>query len=206
MESITKHDKILYSIQQLDEMRFPESVVTKGKIDSDLVALEELKRRKEKLHINADTNGVFVLRNYPVHRGAFISKGTVVGDILSGNIIINAYADEREIGKLSPGSKAVVYTRDSLKKYKAEITGINTIPVTLNESPVLQSNGGVIPVYFDENKKCFSADRTLYRVTLELKEKCDLSTGRFVTVKVSNTGQLYKPLFRFIISAFRKEF
>ena len=153
-----------------------------------------------------EKSGTFLLHHYPIHKNSFLSKGMIIGDIVSGDIVINAYMDDREISIISPGDYAVIYARDSLEKYLAEITEINTIPVQLTESLVLQSHGGSVPVYFDEKTNQYLPDKTLYRIVLKINGKHKLMPGRFTTVKISHTEQLFKIISQFIISAFRKEF
>lgn len=201
-----KYDTILLSLQQLDDKRFPESVITTEKIESDKVALVELERRKQALDIKSRQDGVFLLHHFPLHKGVFLPKGAIVGEILSGKIIINAYADDSEIGKLAVGDIAVVFARDDLKKYSAKITEINKIPILLKNSPVLQSHGGPVPVYFDNESNNFFPDKTLYRIVLHTDTDCNFTTGRFVFVQITHSEQLFRKIYQYCIAAFRREF
>ena len=146
------------------------------------------------------------MHHYPIYKNSFLAQGMVIGEIVSGDIVINAYADDSKISNISLGDSAVIYTRDALKKYPTKITEINTIPVQLTETLVLQSHGGSVPVYFDEKTKQYLPDRTLYRITLKIHGNHKLRAGRFTTVKISHAEQLFKTICKFFISAFRKEF
>ena len=199
-------DNILFAIQQVDEKHFHESRITAEKIASDRIALAELQRRKSNLEVKAEKTGTFLLHHYPVHTNSFLAQGMVIGEIVSGDIVINAYVDDSKISNIAPGDYAVIYTRDSLKKYLGKITEINTIPVQLTDSLVLQSYGGSVPVYFDEKTKQYLPDRTLYRIVLKINGNHKLQAGRFTSVKISHSEQLFKIICQFIISALRKEF
>jgi hypothetical protein len=201
-----KFDNVLYSIQQIDEQHFHESKITGEKIDSDHIAMAELQRRKNSLAVKAEADGVFLLHHYPLYKNSFLPRGFAVGEIVSGKIVINAYADDSEISKLAVGDQAQIYTRDSLKRYPAKITGMNMIPTQLSENPVLQSHGGTVPVYFDENKKQYLPNKTLYRIELETGEECSFPAGRFVNVKISHSEKLFNVISQYVISAFRREF
>ena len=80
------------------------------------------------------------------------------------------------------------------------------IPAQLSENPVLQSHGGTVPVYFDENKKQYLPNKTLYRIELETGEECSFPAGRFVNVKISHSEKLFNVISQYVISAFRREF
>ena len=146
------------------------------------------------------------MHHYPIYKDSYLPRGFAIGEIVSGKIIINAYADDSEISKLAIGNKALIYPRDSLKKYPVKITGIHKIPAQLGENPVLQSHGGTVPVYFDENQKRYLPDKTLYRIVLAADELYDFPAGRFVNVKVYHSEKLFNVIRQFAISAFRKEF
>ena len=123
-----KFDNVLYGIQQIDEQHFHESKITKEKIDSDHIAMAELRRRKNSLAVKAETDGTFLLHYYPIYKNSYLPRGFAAGEIVSGKIIINAYADDSEISKLEVGDQAVIYTRDNLKKYPAKITSFSVLP------------------------------------------------------------------------------
>ncbi|HRU51160.1 MAG TPA: hypothetical protein P5543_03090 [Planctomycetota bacterium] len=202
-----EYDKRLYNLQQVDVNAFSEAQVTEKKIQSDILSIEELNRRKENLQVRAQMDGRFVSKLYMLSKNAFLPRGQQVGEVVSEQLMLYGYAMDREISNLNPGDMATVYTKDSLQKFSAKIVHVNRLSARLKNSPLLQHLGGPIPVYIEEGKaESYSSVLALYRVELEFTEPHTLLTGRTVIIDVHHTEQLWIRIWKLIVSAFRKEF
>lgn len=100
IEKIVEYDKILWRLQQLDEKQFAVGSVTEKKLQSDLLALEELNRRKTDLSVLSPADGVFISILPDLSIGAFLPKGCKVGEVVSVQRVVYAYSDDYDIGKL----------------------------------------------------------------------------------------------------------
>ena len=207
LNAVRNYDRTLYGLQELDAERFSESRVTAEKLASDETGLRELQRRRGNLTVNAPVSGVFVSRLPALSQGAFLPKGLLAGEVVSEKLMVCAYAQDRDIGKLKPGDEATVYLRDSLETFPARIVAVNRIAAQLKDSPLLQHFGGPIPVYLDPGSEHhYSSVLPLYRIELEFTAPADLDSGRVVTVKVRHAEQLGNRLWKLLLSAIRKEF
>ena len=210
LDTLTKtrqFDQLLYEQQNLDEEEFSKRNVTAQKISSDRIGLEELKRRRNKLQIRAGRDGIFIPSLPDSSAGALLPRNTSAGEIVSARTVIYAYADDRDIGKISPGNSGKIRLADTLGSRKVCVTRIDQIAALLESSPLLQNFGGPIPVYPAEDGK-FVPAQTLYRVELDYADPSEpaFPAGRIVSVKIDHTEQLYKYAVRFVLSFFLKEF
>ena len=206
LQSVLKYDRTLCDLQQLDEKLFSESRVTAEKIESDRTALRELLRRREALTVRSTMSGTFVPKLPSLSKQAFLPKGTLVGEVVSAKLMVYAYAQDRDIGKLKPGAEATVYLRDSLAGLPARITVVNRIATQLKDTPLLQHYGGPIPVYLsDGGDQSYTSVLPLYRIELEFTAPADIASGRVVTVKIRHSERLGEQLWKLILSALRKE-
>ena len=207
LQSVLKYDRTLCNLQQLDEKLFSESRVTAEKIESDRTALRELLRRREALTVRSTMSGTFAPKLPSLSKQAFLPKGTQAGEVVSEKLMVYAYAQDRDIGKLKPGAEAAVYLRDSLAALPARITVVNRIAAQLKDTPLLQHYGGPIPVYFaDGGEQNYTSVLPLYRIELEFTVPPDIAAGRVVTVKIRHSERLGGQLWKLILSALRKEF
>ena len=131
LKTVLRYDRTLYDLQQLDEKLFSESRVTAEKIASDRLGLEELERRRENLTVRAGADGVFVPALPDMSEGAYLPKGLQTGEVVSERLMVYAYAQDRDIGKLKEGGRAVVFVRDSPAEHPARITQVNRIAARL---------------------------------------------------------------------------
>ncbi len=207
LQAVQQYDRTLYHLQQLDEKRFAESRVTAEKLTSDETGLRELQSRRKSLTAVAPAKGIFISKLPALSTGAYLPKGTLAGEIVSERLMIYAYAQDRDIGKLKPGDAAIFYLRDSLASHPARIVTVNRIAARLKDSPLLQHFGGPIPVYLaSEDGHPYTSVLPLYRVELECTAPVEIDSGRVVTVKIRHAEQLGKQLWKLFLSAIRKEF
>ncbi len=207
LRALLRYDRTLYDLQQLDEKEFSESAVTLEKMNSDSSALDELMRRRRELTVVSGATGVFVPSLPPLSAHAYLPRGLQAGEVVSRELMLCAYAADRDIGKLREGDEAVVLPRDSLGGIPARIRAVNRIAVRLKDSPLLQHYGGVIPVYADDaDGRVYTSVLPLYRIELDFSAPTTLQSGRVVTVRVRHRERLAENVGRLILSAFRKEF
>ena len=198
-------DRLLFELQSLDEKDFSQRAVTAKKIESDRIGIIELQRRKSKLTVKAEKDGIFVPALPDCSAGALLIRNLHAGQIVSPETVIYAYANDREIGKIQLNSSGTIRLGDHLTAGKVRVTRIDALASKLESSALLQMFGGPIPVY-PSNDKWFAPTQTLYCVELELLYTQPISAGRVVTVKIEHTEQLYKYIKRFVLSFFLKEF
>lgn len=207
LKTVLKYDRTLCELQQLDEKQFSESRVTAEKIASDRLGLEELERRRENLTVRAGADGVFVPALPDMSEGAYLPKGLQTGEVVSERLMVYAYAQDCDIGKLKEGGRAVVFVRDSPAEHPARITQVNRIAARLKDSPLLQHYGGPVPVYADgQNPGEYSSVLALYRIELVLTEAAGLLPGRCVSVEIRNAERLGERIRKLILSVIRREF
>lgn len=205
LKKMIAYDRLQYELQSIDSEEFSLKNVTAQKIASDKIALNELERRTKSLNIIAPAEGIFVPTYRALYSGAFIPGNTVIGEISSGDIIICAYANDREISKLSPGITGKAYLQDSLSPFRVKVIRVETIAAAFKASSLLQPYGGPLAVYHgpDNNLK---SSQTLYRVDLEILDENKPIPGRVLQVNLESTQQLYKKILPFIISFFHRNF
>ena len=199
------YDQQLFDLQNLDEKNFSQRAVTAKKINSDRIGIIELQRRKNKLAVKAEKDGIFIPALPDCSAGALLVRNRHAGEIVSSKIVIYAYANDQEVGKISLNDTAGIRLGDHLISGKARVTRIDVLDTKLEPSPRLQFFGGPVPVYPTEDNR-FTPTQTLYCVELEMLNEIPLSAGRIVSVKINHTEQLYKSISRFILSFFLKEF
>lgn len=207
LETVLKYDQILYEFQQLDEKLFPESRLTAKKIESDRTALQELQRRREELTVRSPVAGTFVPKPYNLSKNAFMPQGVQTGEVISEKLMVYAYAQDRDIGKLKPGGEATIFLHDSLETWPARIKSVNRIAAQLKDSPLLQHYGGPVPVYIAEGGgHNYISVLPLYRIELEFDSPPNIDMGRVVTVKIRHAERLGTRLWGLVVSAIKKEF
>ncbi len=207
LNAVRNYDRTLHELQQLDAERFSESRVTAEKLASDETGMKELRRRRDALTVTAPESGVFVSKLPSLSKGAFLPKGLLAGEVVSEKLMVCAYAQDRDIGKLTPGDEATVHLRDSLVTFPARIVTVNRIAAQLKDSPLLQHFGGPIPVYLAEGgERHYSSVLPLYRIELEFTAPAEFASGRVVTVKIRHPERLGGQLWKLILSAIRREF
>ena len=207
LKAAIEYDKIRLELQKTDEKEFVRQSATNQRLLTDKLGYAELERRQKNLIIKADSDGFFVPAiNKELSSGAFLVRNSVIGTLYSGKTVIHAYADDRDIGKITSNMTGTVSVSDSLTEIPVKVRNTEKTAATLQASPLLQVSGGPIPVY--PKGKEFKPVQTLYKVELEAisTPSLPLTTGRTVTVKLTHTSRLYQTISSFIFSFFRREF
>lgn len=211
LERTLRYDSLMKDFQATDPEEFARVGVTSRKIESDEAGINEFRRRRSLLTLKSSTKGLFV-PNYSktLSRGAFLSKGLVLGRVLSGKTVVDAYAQDDDIGKISVGDDAKIFIPGRVKGIPAQVTEVDRLPAKLTDSPVLQSFGGPLPVVPDPaHPGAFKTAQSLYRVRLEavIEEAGNpLRLGRTCRVEIGHPERLVDIAQRSVMSVFRKEF
>ena len=208
LDTVLRYDQTMLAIQLVDTMKNGDSLVTAEKVSSDELSRRELLRRKEILPVRAPSTGTFLPYVTELSSGIFLPKGMPIGEVVSGNHVLHAYAQDNQIGHLSEGQIATVRVKDSLETWKAKIVSVNKVPARLTLSPLIQFFGGPIPAYAPENgSKEYQSLLPLYSVELAfLDDNLTLPDfGRVASVTFTHSARLYDKVRQFAIAAFRKE-
>jgi len=208
VESALKEDSVLVDLQQSDRKTFGDSLLTLQKMDGNRKVRDEMLRRKKLRVIRADVDGVFIPRIFNLSSSYFMPNGLVIGEIISGQTVVCAYATEQEVKLLKKGQTATVTLPDTFTTIKGRIKEIDPIPAKVTNSPLLQMYGGELAVFPDETKPGeFYSAQALYRVEIVPDEKVSNAFlhGRTVRAKVHRRDMLANEIWNFLVTAFRRE-
>ncbi len=208
LDTVLRYDQTLLSLQLVETTKTGDSLITAEKVSSDELSRHELLRRKNILPVRAPSSGIFLPHVTELSAGVYLPKGMPIGEIVSGNPVLHAYAQDNQISHLVSGQIASVRVRDSLEVRKAKIVSVNQIPSRLTLSPLIQFFGGPIPAYLPESgSKEYQSLLPLYSVELVfLDDNLTLPDfGRIASVTFSHSTRLYDKIRQFAIAAFRKE-
>lgn len=208
VESALKEDAILVDLQQSDRKTFGDSLLTLQKMDGNRKVREEMFRRRKLRQIRADVDGIFIPRVFNLSPSFYVGNGMVLGEIVSGESVIYAYATEQEVKTLKKDQKVTVSLPDSSLKMKGRVREIDPIPAKLKNSSLLQMYGGELAVFPDETRpgEFFSA-QALYRVeiTADDKKEAAFLYGRTVRARIHRRDMLANEIWNFLVTAFRRE-
>ena len=198
----------LLDLQLSDRNTLGSALVTRQKLRSLEGRSEELAGRRGELFRAAPHDGIYQPRlPGSISAGMFLPKGALVGEVVSTEKMVYAYADDRDVSKLKIGDSVRIRVKDSLLDVYGEITTINSVPAKLRNSPLLQQYGGPIPVYVDEQHPGeFTSILPLYRIEITPRDGIPFQTGRNLMVEVIHSERLYDTLKKYTISVIRKEF
>jgi len=198
----------MLDLQLSDKNTLGTAIVTRQKLRTLEDRSRELNYRAGYLHEKAPHDGIYLPRlPGAISAGMFLPKGSVIAEVVSTEKIVYAYADDRDVSKLSIGDRVLLRVRDSLIDHYGLVMGINSVPAKLRNSPLLQQYGGPIPVYVDEHHPGeFTSILPLYRIEIMPEGELPFQTGRNLMVEIIHTERLYDTLSKYTISIFRKEF
>lgn len=200
-------DRLLFEQQRSSRETLGDSLLTDRKIQSDLHAASELKRKLEAGRKKAAGEVLFLPALGSASPGFRIRSGMYLGKLCSGRKIVRAYADDRQIKNLKKGLDVQLYLRDQLAGISGKISAVYLIPTVLIDSPVLQSYGGEIPAALArEEEGRFRSLHAVYAVDILPDQPLPYQSGRFVRALVRQRKVLAAEIWTFFISALRREF
>ncbi|MBO5688452.1 MAG: hypothetical protein J6S73_00885 [Lentisphaeria bacterium] len=201
-------DELLFSMQQLDRESYGDSLLTREKLKSDWIGIREMKRRSKMLRGIAAEDGLFIPVRDDISKGSWFPAGLCIGELVSPQLAVTAYADDREVRKLKEGTSVTIYLPDTLKTFRGTVSRLERIPAKLQHSPLLQVFGGPIPVYPDEKQVGgFISVNALYRVEISFDDpEIRQLQGRTAMARVHHRERLAGKIFAFAVSILRREF
>lgn len=208
IEYALKEDNILIDLQQSERKTFGDSLLTLQKRDGNQKIRSEMLRRRQLRRIKADVDGIFVPKVFNLSSGYFMANGLVIGEIVSGESVIHAYATEQEVKLLKKDQKVTLTLPDSPVKMAGKIKEIDPIPAKIKNSSLLQMYGGELAVFPDETTPGeFYSAQALYRVEIIPLDKVDpvFFHGRTVRARVHRRDMLANEIWNFLVTAFRRE-
>ena len=205
---MAKADELLFGMQQLDRESYGDSLLTREKLKSDWIGIREMKRRSTMLRGVAPEDGLFIPARDDISRGSWFPPGLCIGELVSPQLAVTAYADDRQVRKLKEGTAVTIYLPDSMKSLRGKIRSLDRIPAKLQHTPLLQVYGGPIPVYPDESQAGgFISVNALYRVDIDFDDPAVRQLqGRTVMAKIHHRERLIGKIFDFSVAVLRREF
>ncbi|MBQ7393307.1 MAG: hypothetical protein IJV89_03010 [Lentisphaeria bacterium] len=205
---MAKADELLFGMQQLDRESYGDSLLTREKLKSDWIGIREMKRRSTMLRGVAPEDGLFIPARDDISRGSWFPPGLCIGELVSPQLAVTAYADDRQVRKLKEGTAVTIYLPDSMKSLRGKIRSLDRIPAKLQHTPLLQVYGGPIPVYPDESQAGgFISVNALYRVDIDFDDPAVRQLqGRTVMAKIHHRERLIGKIFDFTVAVLRREF
>ena len=205
---MAKADELLFGMQQLDRESYGDSLLTREKLKSDWIGIREMKRRSTMLRGVAPEDGLFIPARDDISCGSWFPPGLCIGELVSPQLAVTAYADDRQVRKLKEGTAVTIYLPDSMKSLRGKIRSLDRIPAKLQHTPLLQVYGGPIPVYPDESQAGgFISVNALYRVDIDFDDPAVRQLqGRTVMAKIHHRERLIGKIFDFTVAVLRREF
>ena len=205
---MARADELLFGMQQLDRESYGDSLLTMEKLKSDWIGIREMKRRSKMLRGVAPEDGLFVPAKDDITKGIWFPAGMCIGELVSDQLTVTAYADDRQVRKLKEGTAVTIYLPDSMQSLSGRVRALDRIPAKLQHSPLLQVYGGSIPVYPDESQAGgFISVNALYRVDIRFDDPAVRQLqGRTVMARIHHRERLAGKMYDFAVSVLRREF
>jgi putative peptide zinc metalloprotease protein len=165
-----------FKIPVSDDMKIQQILNTRNDI-------KENQRKQELLKVISPLDGTFVLFDWHLKNGRWLSKGVEIGEVFSQtNIQILAYVDEYYINKINISDKVKIYLHNDVYSYCGKIQSINPIPSKIwGPSPLLSTAGGPMEVLKREDNYTFLLKKYYYQIIIRPDKK-------YKELKYSKTG------------------
>lgn len=176
------------------------------KLRANLLTQNEMKRRRSNMAVRAEAAGIFVPAIKGVSEGRWLEKGTVLGEIVSKEIAVYAYALDREVNRIQKGDRVMIRLRGELKEYPGRIGSLNPVAVKFRDSTLVQAMGGIVPCYPNRKTHEFTPVNVLYCITVIPDEPILCRSGRTGQAEVRKTYRMSVELVRSLMHIFYREF
>ena len=176
------------------------------KLRANLLTQNEMKRRRENMVVKAEVSGIFVPSIKEVSEGRWLEKGTVLGEIVSKEVVIYAYALDREVNRIAEGDRVMIRLRGELKEYPGRIGSLNPVAVKFRDSTLVQALGGFVACYPNQKTREFTPVNVLYCITVIPDEPILCRAGRTGQVEVRKSYRMSVELVRSLMHIFYREF
>ena len=175
---------------ELDQQRtyFESSIPDNIKIQQILNTqneITEISRKQQSLNIKSPINGTFILFDWHLQSGKWLSKGEPIGEVFSeNNVVVSAYAEEAYFNKIHLNDKCKIFLNNDIQPYYGKVVKINPVPSKLwQPSPLLSTAGGPIEVLKQEPNYTFLLRNYYYQIVIQPDLK-------YTQLKYSRTGNL----------------
>ncbi len=175
---------------ELDQQRsyFKTTMPDKAKLQQILNTQNDINenyRKQKLLKVTSPINGIFILFDWHLKTGKWLSKGEPVGEVFSqDNVLISAYVDETNINQIYVNDSVKIYLHGDINSYLGKVQSINPVPSKIwSPSPLLSSAGGPLEVLKRENNYTFLLKNYFYQIIIKPDKK-------YVTLKYSRTGNV----------------
>ena len=176
------------------------------KLRANLLTQNEMKRRRSHMAVRAEAAGIFVPAIKGVSEGRWLEKGTVLGEIVSKEVAVYAYALDREVNRIQKGDRVMIRLRGELKEYPGRIGSLNPVAVKFRDSTLVQAMGGIVPCYPNRKTHEFTPVNVLYCITVIPDEPILCRSGRTGQAEVRKTYRMSVELVRSLMHIFYREF
>ncbi len=176
------------------------------KLRANLLTQNEMKRRRSNMAVRAEAAGIFVPAIKGVSEGRWLEKGTVLGEIVSKEVVVYAYALDREVNRIQKGDRVMIRLRGELKEYPGRIGSLNPVAVKFRDSTLVQAMGGIVPCYPNRKTHEFTPVNVLYCITVIPDEPILCRSGRTGQAEVRKTYRMSVELVRSLMHIFYREF
>ena len=176
------------------------------KLRANLLTQNEMKRRRSNMAVRAEAAGIFVPAIKGVSEGRWLEKGTVLGEIVSKEVAVYAYALDREVNRIQKGDRVMIRLRGELKEYPGRIGSLNPVAVKFRDSTLVQAMGGIVPCYPNRKTHEFTPVNVLYCITVIPDEPILCRSGRTGQAEVRKTYRMSVELVRSLMHIFYREF
>ena len=176
------------------------------KLRANLLTQNEMKRRRSHMAVRAEAAGIFVPAIKGVSEGRWLEKGTVLGEIVSREVAVYAYALDREVNRIQKGDRVMIRLRGELKEYPGRIGSLNPVAVKFRDSTLVQAMGGIVPCYPNRKTHEFTPVNVLYCITVIPDEPILCRSGRTGQAEVRKTYRMSVELVRSLMHIFYREF
>ena len=176
------------------------------KLRANILTRDEMKRRRGNMVVKAEAGGVFVPSVREVSEGRWLEKGTVLGEIVSREVVIYAYALDREVNRIAEGDRVTIRLRGELKEYPGRIGSLNPVAVKFRDSTLVQALGGFVACYPNQKTREFTPVNVLYCITVIPDEPILCRAGRTGQAEVKKSYRMSVELVRSLMHIFYREF
>jgi len=173
------------------------SAVARGVLQERLEASRALSAESAMLAADAPFAGIWLDVDPSLAAGVWVAVGTPVGLLVDpGQWLVDAYVEERDIGRLEPGAPATFFIEGRLQSFTAKLMEIApTRTRNLEQLQLDQRYGGEILATAGEAGEAVP-ERSLYRIRLSLDEPLpDLRQTRgHVAIEGARTSVLWQSM------------
>jgi putative peptide zinc metalloprotease protein len=147
--------------------------------------IKENQRKREQLKVTSPLDGTFVLFDWHLKVGRWLSKGEEIGEVFSqSNVQIFAYVNESYINQIHINDKVKIYLHNDIYPYHGKVQSINPVPSKIwRSSPLLSTSGGPIEVLKRENNYTFLLTEYYYQIIIKPNKK-------YKELRYSQTGNV----------------